>query len=185
MIIVYALIRTNYAYFTHTHNAHVLWSRYVCIHPYIHTHYKTTVTPFKNKQRHKKNIHTYITVVKGQITAAAVLVCTVKRAWEAHTQTHCLTSLISESMNVAHARDTHMRADGTPIGPLHGVPLSLKENIGIEGEDVTTGIAKRCDMPYEQTAAVVQVCVCIRVYVYMNKRVYMFNSTQPYVCRYM
>ena len=38
-------------------------------------------------------------------------------------------------------------------GPLHGVPISIKDNVSITGYDSTTGISIRIDMPAAEDAA--------------------------------
>ncbi len=35
--------------------------------------------------------------------------------------------------------DTHFEATGAPLGPLHGLPVSLKDNFNIAGVDSTVG----------------------------------------------
>lgn len=37
------------------------------------------------------------------------------------------------SLERAHYLDTYFEQHGTPIGPLHGLPISVKEHIGIKG----------------------------------------------------
>ena len=44
-------------------------------------------------------------------------------------------------------------------GPLHGVPISVKESISLEGFDVTLGLAKYLDKPVETTAPLLQTLI--------------------------
>jgi amidase len=39
----------------------------------------------------------------------------------------------------AKALDTYLASTGRPIGPLHGLPVSLKDNFNIAGKDSTLG----------------------------------------------
>jgi Asp-tRNA(Asn)/Glu-tRNA(Gln) amidotransferase A subunit family amidase len=51
-----------------------------------------------------------------------------------HIQTNCLTELLPGPC-LARARelDAHLSAHGRPAGPLHGLPISVKEHIGMRG----------------------------------------------------
>lgn len=42
---------------------------------------------------------------------------------------------------MAKARDEHFAKTGKPIGPLHGLPVSLKDNFNLKGLDATLGFA--------------------------------------------
>ena len=50
-------------------------------------------------------------------------------------------------MKEADALDAMLESTGKPIGPLHGVPFSVKDNIDIAGLDSTIGLAKLCNKP--------------------------------------
>jgi Asp-tRNA(Asn)/Glu-tRNA(Gln) amidotransferase A subunit family amidase len=42
-------------------------------------------------------------------------------------------------------------------GPLHGIPLSVKENFALAGYDSTYGIGKRISLPSKEDAATIAV----------------------------
>lgn len=57
-------------------------------------------------------------------------------------QTNCLSeTLFPEAIETAKALDAHLAATGKPIGPLHGLPISLKDNFNIVGKDSTLGFS--------------------------------------------
>ena len=43
-----------------------------------------------------------------------------------------------------------------PKGPLHGLPISVKENFAVKGYDATMGYGKLLGQPREHTAVVVE-----------------------------
>ena len=52
-----------------------------------------------------------------------------------------------DALRVAKSSDVHM--------PLHGLPVSVKEIISVEGMDATLGLAKKVDQPSDSDAALV------------------------------
>ncbi|EEH20415.1 hypothetical protein PABG_02674 [Paracoccidioides brasiliensis Pb03] len=76
----------------------------------------------------------------GVWSAEAVTRAFCKRAAAAHQLTNCLSeTLFPEALESAKALDTHFAATGKPVGPLHGLPISLKDNFNIIGKDSTIG----------------------------------------------
>lgn len=54
-------------------------------------------------------------------------------------QTNCLTELIPQALEDARARDEYLERNGKTIGPLHGLPISVKEQISIAGRRTNMG----------------------------------------------
>ena len=49
------------------------------------------------------------------------------------TQTNCLTELLPErALNRARELDEYFSIHKKPVGPLHGLPISVKEMIGMK-----------------------------------------------------
>lgn len=57
---------------------------------------------------------------------------------------------------MARARDEHLAETGKPIGPLHGLPISLKDNINIKSLDSTVGMATHVGHPAKSDATLVE-----------------------------
>ncbi|KHN97140.1 Amidase family protein [Metarhizium album ARSEF 1941] len=54
--------------------------------------------------------------------------------------TNCLTEIFFiEALEQARQLDEVLRTTGKPIGPLHGVPVSIKDHIDIKGQHTTAG----------------------------------------------
>src|SRR3954465_13984776 len=51
---------------------------------------------------------------------------------------HAYIAVYSEAREVARAAEV-MLAAGHQLGPLHGIPLALKDNIGLAGQVTTAG----------------------------------------------
>ncbi|CAN8105290.1 unnamed protein product [Discula destructiva] len=69
-----------------------------------------------------------------KLTAVAVATAFAKRAIVAHQLTSCLTEwFLDEAVAQAAALDAHQARTGTTVGPLHGVPVSIKEHMQMAG----------------------------------------------------
>ncbi|TQS33561.1 hypothetical protein Golomagni_06090, partial [Golovinomyces magnicellulatus] len=56
--------------------------------------------------------------------------------------TNCLSeTCFDRAIATAKARDEHFAKTGKPIGPFHGLPISLKDNFKLKGLDATVGFA--------------------------------------------
>lgn len=55
----------------------------------------------------------------------------------------------------AKALDAHLNRTGNLVGPLHGLPISLKDNFNIKGKDSTVGFASLVNEPAEYNATLV------------------------------
>lgn len=52
---------------------------------------------------------------------------------EANKKTNCITEVMfEEAIDIARHLDDHMKLTGTRIGPLHGVPFSIKDTFDIK-----------------------------------------------------
>ncbi|KAF5648559.1 general amidase [Fusarium sp. NRRL 52700] len=69
-----------------------------------------------------------------QFSAVQVATAFAKRSIIAHQLTCCLTQwLMDEAIAQARGLDEYMAKHGKPIGPLHGLPISIKEHMAIAG----------------------------------------------------
>lgn len=79
-------------------------------------------------------------IASSQWTATQVTIAFYKRAVIAHQLTNCLTEIYVEKA-LAHAAelDQHLKATGNVVGPLHGLPVSLKDQINVKDTESTMG----------------------------------------------
>lgn len=62
-----------------------------------------------------------------------------------------------EALETAKGLDTFQRQNGRLVGPLHGVPVSLKDQFNIKGRDSTLGYVARAFSPAASDALLVDI----------------------------
>ncbi|TQV92648.1 fatty-acid amide hydrolase [Cordyceps javanica] len=81
-------------------------------------------------------------LASGELKSETVTRAFCKRAAAAHQLVNCLSETCFErAIATARARDEHFAKTGQPIGPLHGLPISLKDNFKLAGLDSTVGFS--------------------------------------------
>jgi len=91
-------------------------------------------------------------VREKQYTAVAVTAAYLKAAALAHAATNCLMDYFpEEAMARAHFLDDELERTGKTVGPLHGLPVSVKggwegellmtDHLGLAGHEITAGFA--------------------------------------------
>jgi hypothetical protein len=75
-------------------------------------------------------------------------------------QTNCLTEVFfSDALKRAKDLDACFHKEGRPVGRLHGIPISLKDQFNVRGYDTTLGYVGRAYSPAGQDASLVQILV--------------------------
>ncbi|KAK6538563.1 hypothetical protein TWF694_010142 [Orbilia ellipsospora] len=79
-------------------------------------------------------------LANGSLSAVELTRAFLKRAAIAQKLTNCTTELLP-SLALARATylDTYLSQHHRPVGPLHGLPISVKEHIGIKSHDLNAG----------------------------------------------
>ncbi|EAW13376.1 fatty-acid amide hydrolase [Aspergillus clavatus NRRL 1] len=93
----------------------------------------------------------------GMLTAEEVVVAFLKRAVLGHQLLNFATEFMADEA-IARARelDAHYRRTGKLVGPLHGVPISVKEHIGLKGRTCNAGFAAWVDEIASEDALLLQ-----------------------------
>ncbi|KAH8093799.1 amidase signature enzyme [Cristinia sonorae] len=95
-------------------------------------------------------------IASGQWTASEVLEAYIARAVLAQSTTNCLTEVFfQEARKDAQLLDKEFAITGKLKGPLHGVPVSFKDNYDIIGHDSTMGFTSRAHLPAQKDAEIV------------------------------
>lgn len=69
-------------------------------------------------------------IASGKLTAVEVVTAFGKRAAIAHQLTACLTDFfLDEGIQRAKELDDYFKANGKTVGPLHGLPISIKARV--------------------------------------------------------
>ncbi|KAK3181875.1 hypothetical protein K4F52_006778 [Lecanicillium sp. MT-2017a] len=80
-------------------------------------------------------------IAAKRYTAVEVTVAFCKRAIIAHQLTNCLTEwFMEEAVETAKKLDEHLETTGKTIGPLHGIPMSVKDHLPLAGHWSSMGI---------------------------------------------
>ncbi|KAI5919597.1 amidase [Camillea tinctor] len=93
----------------------------------------------------------------GDLMAETVTRAFLKRAVAAQQLTKCLTETCFErAISTAKELDRRFAEDG-PVGPLHGLPISLKDNFNLPGLDSTIGLTSHIGAPSKQESVLVEI----------------------------
>ncbi|KAF8753954.1 Amidase [Rhizoctonia solani] len=101
----------------------------------------------------------------GDCTSVEVTTAFCKAAYAAQELTNCLTEIMfTQALVRAQELDDHLAETGQVVGPLHGVPVSIKDHILVKGEDTATGyIAWAGRTISDRDACVVQILRAARI----------------------
>jgi amidase len=91
-----------------------------------------------------------------KLSAATVIEAYCHSATVAHQLTNCLSDLLyHEAITTAKRLDEHFRQTGKPVGPLHGLPISVKDNIHVKGTDSCLGVVSLVDIIDNEDSTIV------------------------------
>ncbi|KAH7008984.1 acetamidase [Ilyonectria destructans] len=97
-------------------------------------------------------------LASGQLKSEDVTKAFCKRAAAAHQLTNCLAeTCFDRALTTARERDAYLARTGKPVGPLHGLPISLKDNFNLQGLDATVGFASHIGNPAKADSALAAV----------------------------
>jgi amidase len=75
-----------------------------------------------------------------KVTSEQLTTAFCKRAAIAQQVTKCLTEIFfDKALSRARELDEHLRKTGSIVGPLHGIPVSVKDRFDVQGLDTTIG----------------------------------------------
>ena len=76
----------------------------------------------------------------GELSSVKVVRAFCKRAAVAHQLTRCCTEIFfQEALAEAERLDDVLRRTGQTVGPLHGLPVSVKDSVDVKGHDTSVG----------------------------------------------
>ena len=93
-----------------------------------------------------------------KLTAEQVTLAFCKRAAIAQQVCNCLTEIFFDDA-IARAKylDSEYKKTGRTFGPLHGVPISLKDSFKVKGYDASIGIASLAENPAKANSLLVDI----------------------------
>lgn len=109
---------------------------------------------------------------KGTFTSEQIVTAFSKRAAIAQQVCNCLTEIFFEDA-IARAKelDAYLKKNGRPIGPLHGLPISLKDGFKVRGYDASVGVAGLCFKPAATNSALVDLLLSLGAVLYCKTNV--------------
>lgn len=76
----------------------------------------------------------------GELSSLELTTAFAKRAALAHQLTTCCTEIFfEEAFTTAKQMDTYLAKTGSTLGPLHGLPVSIKDLFSVKGVDTSIG----------------------------------------------
>ncbi|KAF9872420.1 amidase [Colletotrichum karsti] len=96
------------------------------------------------------------------VSAVQVAEAFCHRAAIAQQLTNCLTDpLFDAALERAAFLDKYLKENGKPFGPLHGLPVSVKDTFNIAGVDSSMGLAYLCYKPATQNAPLIDLLLSL------------------------
>ncbi|KAL8714578.1 MAG: hypothetical protein Q9220_001526 [cf. Caloplaca sp. 1 TL-2023] len=97
-------------------------------------------------------------LASGKLTSTVVVNAFLRRAALAQKLTNCVTELLpEEALSRAKYLDDYYAKHQSPIGPLHGLPISVKEHFAMKGKGVNAGFVSWWDNKAEEDAHVLKI----------------------------
>ncbi|CAH0022490.1 unnamed protein product [Clonostachys rhizophaga] len=108
----------------------------------------------------------------GSWTSESVTRAFCKAAATAHQLTNCLSDMFFDKA-IARARelDAYWNTTGRAKGPLHGLPISLKDSINFIGHDSTIGFASLVNSPATYNSTLVDILLNAGAVLYVKTNV--------------
>ncbi|KAJ8595435.1 general amidase [Rhizopogon salebrosus TDB-379] len=97
-------------------------------------------------------------LASGEWTSVDVTTSFYKRAVVAHQLVNCLTEIfVDRALARAAELDDHLKKTGKVVGPLHGLPISLKDQLCMKGLETTMGYVSWIGQYAEKNAVLVDI----------------------------
>ncbi|KAH9027227.1 general amidase [Lactarius pseudohatsudake] len=111
-------------------------------------------------------------IATGTWSSFEVTTAFCKRAVIAHQVTNCLTEIfIDRALERAAWLDEQLKSTGKVVGPLHGLPISLKDQISIKGLETTMGYVSWIGRVAERDAALTEILIECGAVLYVRTNV--------------
>ncbi|KAJ9151117.1 Amidase [Pleurostoma richardsiae] len=111
-------------------------------------------------------------LAQGELSSLQVVKAFAKRAAIAQQLTNCCTELFfEEAFDDARKLDDSLSKTGKTAGPLHGLPVSVKDCFKVKGQDTTVGWVGLIDKPAEEDAYAVAALRKLGAVIYLKTNV--------------
>jgi Asp-tRNA(Asn)/Glu-tRNA(Gln) amidotransferase A subunit family amidase len=112
-------------------------------------------------------------VQNKSLRAVDVATAFCKRAAIAQQLTHCLTeTFFDDAIERGKWLDNYLVENGRPVGPFHGLPVSIKDSFNYKGVQTTLGFVARLDDPVaEKNASLVDILLDLGAILYCKTNI--------------
>ncbi|KAL1844710.1 hypothetical protein VTK73DRAFT_1990 [Phialemonium thermophilum] len=108
----------------------------------------------------------------GTYSSVEVTRAFCKRAAVAQQALNCLTEIFFDAaLERAASLDRHLSATGKTVGPLHGLPVALKDSINVAGVDSTIGMTALAFQPAPENSVIVDMLLALGAVLYVKTNV--------------
>lgn len=91
----------------------------------------------------------------GKVSCREAVDDCLARIEAVNARVNAITGIFAEEAREAAAKADQLLADGAQVGPLHGVPFTVKENIDLKGHATTQGVQALQDLIAPEDAPIV------------------------------
>ncbi|CAI7661113.1 unnamed protein product [Penicillium bialowiezense] len=114
-----------------------------------------------------------VKLATGQASSLDVTTAFCKRAAIAQQLTSCLTeTFFPQALERAKYLDEYLKREGKPVGPLHGLPISLKDSFNVEGVQSTVGYVELLkNEPAKTNSALVKILLNLGAVLYVKTNI--------------
>ncbi|TQS31498.1 hypothetical protein Golomagni_08217, partial [Golovinomyces magnicellulatus] len=97
-------------------------------------------------------------IAAREVTSEQIVTAFCKRATAATSIANILTEInFEQAIKRARELDKILKSNGTVVGPLHGVPITIKDSQDLQGFDSSEGLTGMVDDPAERNGVLVQI----------------------------
>jgi Asp-tRNA(Asn)/Glu-tRNA(Gln) amidotransferase A subunit family amidase len=101
-------------------------------------------------------------ISRRKLSSERVVSAFCHRAAVAQQLTNCISEpLFNQALERAKWLDSYLQEHGQVFGPLHGLPVSVKDTFNFKGIDSSTGLAALCFKPAKDNAALVELLLSL------------------------
>jgi amidase len=110
---------------------------------------------------------------RGELSATELTTAFSKRAAIAHQLTNCLTEIFfDQGLERAEFLDEYLVKNKKPLGPLHGLPISIKDSFKVNGLHSTIGYVSFIDHgPDSEESALVKILLDLGAVLYVKTNI--------------